>query len=72
MTRLPSTSSVSTSSRPSTSLGANGGSGTIAGRFSTDYPLVISGLFLASVPPIIAYILLQRFIRRGLVLGAVK
>ena len=45
---------------------------TIAGRFSMDYPLVISGLFLASVPPIIAYIILQRFIRRGLVLGAVK
>jgi ABC-type glycerol-3-phosphate transport system permease component len=45
---------------------------TIAGRFSMDYPLVISGLFLASVPPIVTYIILQRFIRRGLVLGAVK
>ena len=27
---------------------------------------------LASLPPIVAYIVLQRFIRRGLVLGAVK
>lgn len=44
----------------------------IGARFSMDYPLVLSGLFLASVPPIIAYIILQRFIRRGLVLGAVK
>lgn len=44
----------------------------IGARFSMDYPLVLAGLFLASVPPIIAYILLQRFIRRGLVLGAVK
>lgn len=44
----------------------------IGARFSMDYPLVLAGLFLASVPPIIAYVLLQRFIRRGLVLGAVK
>jgi ABC-type glycerol-3-phosphate transport system permease component len=45
---------------------------TIASRFNMDYPLVLSGLFLASVPPIAAYIVLQRYIRRGLVLGAVK
>ncbi len=45
---------------------------TIGSRFSMDFPLVLCGLFLASVPPIIAYIVLQRFIRRGLVLGAVK
>lgn len=44
----------------------------IGARFSMDYPLVLAGLFLASVPPILAYIVLQRFIRRGLVLGAVK
>ena len=41
-------------------------------RFSMDYPLVLTGLFLASLPPIAAYIVLQRYIRRGLVLGAVK
>ncbi|MFN8594165.1 MAG: carbohydrate ABC transporter permease [Thermomicrobiales bacterium] len=45
---------------------------TIGSRFSMDFPLVLCGLFLASVPPIIAYIVLQRYIRRGLVLGAVK
>jgi raffinose/stachyose/melibiose transport system permease protein len=45
---------------------------TLGSRFSMDYPLVMTGLFLASLPPIAAYIVLQRFIRRGLVLGAVK
>ena len=45
---------------------------TIGSRFSMDYPLVLAGLFLASIPPILAYVVLQRFIRRGLVLGAVK
>ena len=45
---------------------------TLGSRFSMDFPLVLSGLFLASLPPILAYIVLQRYIRRGLVLGAVK
>ena len=45
---------------------------TIGSRFSMDFPLVLCGLFLASVPPVIAYIILQRYIRRGLVIGAVK
>jgi raffinose/stachyose/melibiose transport system permease protein len=45
---------------------------TLGSRFSMDYPLVFTGLFLASLPPIVAYIVLQRYIRRGLVLGAVK
>jgi ABC-type glycerol-3-phosphate transport system permease component len=45
---------------------------TLGSRFSMDYPLVLTGLFLASLPPILAYIVLQRFIRQGLVLGAVK
>ncbi len=48
------------------------GMATIVGRFSTDYPQLLCGLFLASLPPIVVYILLQRFIRRGLVIGAVK
>jgi ABC-type glycerol-3-phosphate transport system permease component len=37
-----------------------------------DFPLVITGLLLASLPPILAYVLLQRYIRRGLVIGALK
>ena len=45
---------------------------TIGSRFSMDFPLVLCGLFLASLPPVIAYIVLQRYIRRGLVMGAVK
>jgi ABC-type glycerol-3-phosphate transport system permease component len=45
---------------------------TMGNKFNMDYPLVITGLFLASVPPIVAYIVLQRYIRRGLVMGAVK
>ncbi len=44
----------------------------LGGRFSMDFPLVLAGLFLASLPPIVTYIILQRYIRRGLVLGAVK
>jgi ABC-type glycerol-3-phosphate transport system permease component len=44
----------------------------LGSRFSMDYPLILTGLFLASLSPIAAYIVLQRFIRRGLVLGAVK
>jgi raffinose/stachyose/melibiose transport system permease protein len=45
---------------------------TLGARFSMDYPLVITGLLLASLPPILAYIFLQRYIRRGLVIGALK
>jgi ABC-type glycerol-3-phosphate transport system permease component len=44
----------------------------LGSRFGMDFPFVITGLFLASVPPIVAYVLLQRFIRRGLVIGALK
>lgn len=45
---------------------------TLGARFSMDYPLVITGLLLASLPPIVVYICLQRYIRRGLVIGALK
>jgi ABC-type glycerol-3-phosphate transport system permease component len=48
------------------------GMATIVGRLTTDYPLLLAGLFTASLPPMAAYILLQRFIRQGLVIGAVK
>jgi raffinose/stachyose/melibiose transport system permease protein len=44
----------------------------LGSRFGMDFPLVITGLLLASLPPILAYVLLQRFIRRGLVIGALK
>ncbi len=48
------------------------GMATIVGRMSTNYPLLLAGLFTASIPPVLAYILLQRFIRQGLVIGAIK
>lgn len=48
------------------------GMATIVGRLSTNYPLLLAGLFVASVPPMLAYILLQRYIRQGLVIGALK
>lgn len=44
----------------------------LGSRYRMDFPLVITGLFLASLPPILAYVLLQRAIRRGLVIGALK
>lgn len=44
----------------------------VGSRFTMDFPLVLTGLFLVSIPPILAYLVLQRFIRRGLVAGAVK
>lgn len=48
------------------------GVATVLGKHSTDYPLLLTGLFLSAIPPIIVYVLLQRVIRRGLVIGAVK
>jgi len=45
---------------------------TIVGRFNTDYPLLLTGLLMASLPPILIYVFLQRYIRRGLVIGAIK
>ena len=45
---------------------------TIVGRYSTDYPMLLTGLLMASLPPVLIYIFLQRYIRRGLVIGAIK
>jgi len=45
---------------------------TILGRFSSDFPLLLTGMLLTSLPTVILYILLQGFIRKGLVIGAVK
>ncbi|WP_139996601.1 carbohydrate ABC transporter permease [Paenibacillus paridis] len=45
---------------------------TVLNRFSSDYPLLLSGLLLASLPPIAIYIIFQSYIRKGLVIGAVK
>lgn len=45
---------------------------TIVGRYATDYPLLMTGLLMASLPPVLIYVFIQRYIRRGLVVGAVK
>jgi len=45
---------------------------TVLNRFSSDYPLLLSGLLLASVPPVVIYIIFQGYIRKGMVIGAVK
>jgi len=45
---------------------------TILKRFDTDYPLLIAGLFMTSIPPIVIYIALQKYIKKGLVIGSVK
>ncbi len=45
---------------------------TIVGRYSTDYPQLMTGLLMAALPPILIYIFLQSYIRRGIVMGAVK
>jgi raffinose/stachyose/melibiose transport system permease protein len=48
------------------------GLATLMSRFSSDVPLQITGLFLTSLPPMLIYIFLQKFIQQGLVVGAVK
>lgn len=48
------------------------GVSTVVGRFSTDIPLLITGLLLSCLPPLVVYLALQRIIRRGLVIGAVR
>ncbi|BBI33502.1 carbohydrate ABC transporter permease [Cohnella abietis] len=45
---------------------------TILKRFDTDYPLLLAGLFMTSIPPIAIYIALQKYIKKGLVIGSVK
>ncbi|WP_135550101.1 carbohydrate ABC transporter permease [Paenibacillus cymbidii] len=45
---------------------------TILGRFDSDYPLLLSGLVLVSLPPVLIYLLLQGYIRKGLVVGSIK
>jgi ABC-type glycerol-3-phosphate transport system permease component len=44
----------------------------IFGRYNGDFPLLMTGLLMASVPPIVVYVGLQRYIQKGLVIGAVK
>lgn len=48
------------------------GVATTVQRFGGDTPLLVTGLLMAAIPPVLTYIIAQRSIRRGLVLGAVN
>lgn len=42
------------------------------GEFHTNYPLLFTGVILASVPMVVAYVFLQRYFVAGITAGAVK
>lgn len=42
------------------------------GQYSTNYPMLFTGVVIASAPMVIAYIFLQRFFVAGMTAGAVK
>lgn len=42
------------------------------GEFLTDYPLLFTGVVIASLPILLAYVLLQRYFVAGMTAGAVK
>jgi raffinose/stachyose/melibiose transport system permease protein len=44
----------------------------LQGRFITDYPALMAGLLITSLPVIGAYLIFQRHLVRGIVAGAVK
>jgi len=44
----------------------------LQGRFTTDYPALMAGLLITSLPVIAAYLLFQRHLVRGIAAGAVK
>ena len=44
----------------------------LQGRFAADYPALMAGLLITSLPVIAAYLVFQRHLVRGIVAGAVK
>src|SRR5690625_2734664 len=42
------------------------------GEYFTDYPMIFSGVIIASIPMVILYIFLQRYFMEGLTAGATK
>jgi multiple sugar transport system permease protein len=44
----------------------------LQGRFTTDYPALMAGLLITSLPVIAAYLVFQRHLVRGIAAGAVK
>ena len=45
---------------------------TMQGRYSTDYPALMAGLAMSAVPAIGVYLIFQRYLVRGIAVGAVK
>lgn len=48
------------------------GVATTVQRHGGDTPLLVTGLLMAALPPVLTYVVAQRVIRRGLVLGALN
>jgi len=44
----------------------------LQGRYTINFPVIMAGLLVASVPVVAAYLFFQRFLVRGIVAGAVK
>jgi ABC-type glycerol-3-phosphate transport system permease component len=48
------------------------GVATIIGRFSTNKPLLLSGLFINAIPVVVVFILTQKYFVKGLTAGSIK
>jgi ABC-type glycerol-3-phosphate transport system permease component len=48
------------------------GVATILGRYSSNQPLMLTGLLLSSLPTIIIYCVVAKFLMKGITVGAVK
>ena len=48
------------------------GLSTLQGQFNTDWPLIVAGAILATIPTIIVFVVLQRYFIEGLTLGSNK
>ena len=44
----------------------------LQGRYTTDVPTIMMGLLLASIPVIATYVFFQKYLTKGIVMGAVK
>lgn len=42
------------------------------GQYLTDYPLLFSGVIVATIPMLVAYVFLQRYVIEGMTAGSVK
>jgi multiple sugar transport system permease protein len=44
----------------------------LQGRYTIDYPVIMAGLLVASIPVVAAYLFFQKFLVRGIGAGAVR